>query len=266
MSPHHAASPFLACSFIYWAEYMATNVVGVDVGGETRPDTVAEETPAAVMATTSGSGMATAAPETEDDDEVLLPRKNLDRLTDTSSLARFFGGTTLPIRPGLGPQTEWDLRAGMEKRRRMERERARWLAENERRIGRYSSVASDWRTDVRITDTGDPTKPTYREWTLREIWDMITLGGKSIDPRDVPHRISELGSRTDFVAEGFVQQMDIPEWLAAEGRLIEDDEDEVVDRDAELALLASEFSDFDDFGAVGDPLSDSLDDGFSGDF
>lgn len=211
-------------------------------------------------------GSKVAAPVVTEE-ESMSPRRTLDPLMDTSSVARFFGGTSLPLRTNPGPMTEWDLRASMEKRRRIDAERAAWMDGKAQSIGRYKAVASDWRTDVRIKDTGDPTQAEYREWTLREIWDLITLGGQSVDPRDVPHKISELGTRTDFVAEGFVQQMDIPEWLAAQGRIIDDDnEDEVVDRDAEMALLASEFSDFDDFGSVAEPLADPIDDGFGGDF
>lgn len=52
-------------------------------------------------------------------------------------------------------------------------------------MGLYPSVGADWRTDVRCQDTGDPTAPTYREWTHKEIWDLITLNGVNADPRDV---------------------------------------------------------------------------------
>ena len=52
-------------------------------------------------------------------------------------------------------------------------------------MGRYPSFASDWRTDVRCQWTGDPTGPTYREWSHEEIWDLITANGRNADPRDV---------------------------------------------------------------------------------
>lgn len=52
-------------------------------------------------------------------------------------------------------------------------------------VGRYPRIAADWRSDVRIKDTGDPTAPEYREWTHKEIWDLITMGGKAADPRIV---------------------------------------------------------------------------------
>lgn len=51
--------------------------------------------------------------------------------------------------------------------------------------GRYPSLGADWRTDVRCQQTGDPTDPTYREWTHKEIWDLITLNGQNADPREV---------------------------------------------------------------------------------
>lgn len=52
-------------------------------------------------------------------------------------------------------------------------------------MGRFPSLGADWRTDVRIQETGDPTDPVYREWTHKEIWDLITLNGRNADPRDV---------------------------------------------------------------------------------
>ena len=61
---------------------------------------------------------------------------------------------------------------------------AEWNAERAA-VGRYPSHGSDWRTDTRIKDTGDPTAPLYREWTHTEIWDLITLNGRNADPRDV---------------------------------------------------------------------------------
>ena len=76
---------------------------------------------------------------------------------------------------------------------------------------------------------------------------MITLDGASVDPRALPFKTESPTARTDFVAEGFYQHPEIPEFLAMQGRLIdEEDEADVVDADAE-ALLASEFSDFEDF-------------------
>ncbi len=62
--------------------------------------------------------------------------------------------------------------------------RADWMQQRSE-IGMYPIVAADWRSDVRCRDTGDPTDPVYREWTHKEIWDLITLGGKAADPRVV---------------------------------------------------------------------------------
>jgi hypothetical protein len=83
---------------------------------------------------------------------------------------------------------------------------------------------------------------------------LITLGGAAVDPRTLAFKVESPNARTDFVAEGFYQHPEVPEFLGMQGRLIEeDDEAEVVDADAE-ALLASEFSDLDDFS--NDPLVD----------
>lgn len=62
--------------------------------------------------------------------------------------------------------------------------RAAWDARRAQ-AGRYPSLGADWRTDVRCQQTGDPTDPTYREWTHQEIWDLITANGQNADPREV---------------------------------------------------------------------------------
>lgn len=182
-----------------------------------------------------------------------------DPLLAGSSAARFFGGKRLKVRPTQHGVTEWDLRAKMEKKKRMEREYKAWIEKKEARIGRYQFQASDWRSDARVYDTGDPNDPEYREWTMKEIWELIILGGRSADPRDVPHEVFQPGSRPDIVAEGFVQQPEIPDWLEMHGKLIADEEEaDIVDQAAESVLMASEFSDFEeDFDAT----SDSMDDG-----
>jgi len=92
----------------------------------------------------------------------------------------------------------------------------------------------------------DPAEVDYREWTMKEIWNLITQNGEAADPRDIPFVVRKPGSRTNFVAEGYVHHPDIPEWLEAQGKLIrEQDVEDVVDDEAEAALLTSEFSDFD---------------------
>jgi hypothetical protein len=137
-----------------------------------------------------------------------------------------------------------------------------WV-ETKESIGKFRSEASDWRNDVRCQSTGNPADPTYREWTHKEIWDMITLRGNAVDPRQVIHRVEDPTAATDVVADGYRYKADFADWLADQGRIIQDaDIDEVVDRDAEVALLASEFSDFDDFSIGADVAADSsFDDG-----
>lgn len=204
--------------------------------------------------------------EGTENDHLIPSSESFRRALETSPSMQFLYRDKLPFRADPGPLTEWDLRASMEKKRRMKKERELWLEENARNIGRHASVASDWRTDVRITDTGNPYHPKYREWTLEEIWDLITLGGKVVDPRHVPHEVLQLGARVDFVAEGFVQEPEIPEWLDQQGKLLkEEDEADVLDKEAEEALLASEFSDFENFGST-DSYSDSIDEPFVDDF
>ena len=52
----------------------------------------------------------------------------------------------------------------MEVRREREAQLADWAARRAE-VGAYPTLAADWRSDVRCRDTGDPTAPTYREWT-----------------------------------------------------------------------------------------------------
>ena len=230
---------------LVWKDYMELNIEGpprMGAGAIAAP-AITEAGPGS-----SGGGAAAAAAAEAAVALSLLP--GIGGATHRRS--RFFGPDTLPLRPQLGDQSQWDLRAAAERKARQEREHAAWQADREATIGRHASVGDDWRNDVRILDTGNPTQPDYHEWTLREIWDMIALGGAATDPREVPHRVHRPGARTDFLAEGYQHQPEVPEWLAERGKLIEDaDVDEVADRDAEVALLASEFSDFDDFGAAG---------------
>ena len=65
---------------------------------------------------------------------------------------------------------------------------AEWRA-RQAEIGRYPSIGADWRTDTRCGATGNPTDPVYREWTHKEVWDLITNSGANADPRDVRLRV-----------------------------------------------------------------------------
>lgn len=163
-----------------------------------------------------------------------------------SSAARFFDGDTLPLKPRRGRLSEWDLRASMETKRWFEKDYEKWQEFREKTVGRYSSVAADWRTDVRIKESLDPAEVDYREWSMKEIWDLITQNGEAADPRDIPFVIKKPGSRTNFVAEGYVHHPGIPQWLDEQGKLMKEEEAEKIsDEEAEGALLTSEFSDFD---------------------
>jgi hypothetical protein len=123
--------------------------------------------------------------------------------------------------------------------------------------------SATWRTDVRLKYTGDPGAPRYREWTHREIWDLITLNGTAADPRKVPLIVEDLDTVADYVAEGAQYRPEYPDLFRQWGQLIEDEEDEraIVDRDAEMALLASEFDNVDDMNA---PYAESASDGEPG--
>lgn len=180
-------------------------------------------------------------------------------------------------RPLQPPLSEWDLRAKMEKRKRQQREIDAW---NQRRarVGQFPSLGTDWRTDLRIQEagTGDPTDPHYREWTHKEIWDLITLSGRNADPRDVSMFVRNPLEIADAPSQGGSYAMDPEEYFESRGQLIMEDDVAAItgsagtgasaagaasgatggaagDKDsAEVSLLAAEFSDFDEELAGGD--------------
>ena len=119
---------------------------------------------------------------------------------------------------------------------------AAWLKERAK-VGRATTLGADWRTDVRCRDTGDPTDPVYLEWTSRQIWDLVTMGGKGADPRSVHVRVEDPGERADLVADGAQYTPEMHEWLAELGKIIDEEEEAAItDKDGEVALLAAEFS------------------------
>lgn len=166
--------------------------------------------------------------------------------------------------------SEWDLRAKMEKKRRQQRAREAWDARRAQ-AGRYPSLGADWRTDVRCQQTGDPTDPTYREWTHQEIWDLITANGQNADPREVALWVRDPLEVADAPAQGGKYTMDPEEYFESVGALIREDELAAIassaggaDGEADGAsLLAAEFSDFDD--GLGDFDADYAAGGSGGD-
>ncbi|KAL4452357.1 hypothetical protein ABPG75_008019 [Micractinium tetrahymenae] len=156
-------------------------------------------------------------------------------------------------RPEEPELSEWDLRAKMEKRRRQQRAREAWDARRAE-AGRYPSLGADWRTDVRCQQTGDPTDPAYREWTHKEIWDLITLNGQNADPREVVLWVRDPNEIADAPSQGGKYTMDPEEYFESVGALIREEELAAIagsaggtDGDADGAsLLAAEFSNFDD--------------------
>ena len=72
---------------------------------------------------------AAAAAESDADAaaDALAGLPGMQRRSEPQRVA-LFGGDTLALHSQLGLQSDWDLRAAMEKRRRMERERAAWQA------------------------------------------------------------------------------------------------------------------------------------------
>ena len=226
-------------SMMLWAHYMHSDVQLVSE--EQQED--AEEAVASHSKPEHTSKVDVV--EEEDYDEFKATAKSDNPVLAESSEARFFGGNSLPLRSDPGQQNEWDLRAFMEKKKWFQQDEAAWQKHRDDTIGRYASMAADWRTDARIQDCTDPAGIDYREWTMKEIWDLITQNGEAADPRDVPFKARKPGSLSDLVGEGFVQHPNAPDWLEAQGRLLSESEETKVDEDVEGALLTSEFSDFD---------------------
>lgn len=226
-------------SMMLWAHYMHSDVQLVSE--EQQED--AEEAVASHSKPEHTSKVDVV--EEEDYDEFKATAKSDNPVLAESSAARFFGGNSLPLRSDPGQQNEWDLRAFMEKKKWFQQDEAAWQKHRDDTIGRYASMAADWRTDARIQDCTDPAGIDYREWTMKEIWDLITQNGEAADPRDVPFKARKPGSLSDLVGEGFVQHPNAPDWLEAQGRLLSESEETKVDEDVEGALLTSEFSDFD---------------------
>lgn len=165
---------------------------------------------------------------------------------------------SLPLKMPRNDMNVWEARAYIEKRRRHQREQLEF--DNRRRqVIRRGHASADWRTDIRCRDTAVPLEPEYREWTHKEIWDLITNGGRWADPRDVPLKEMDPLGKADYTFEGVAdefQEDNLPNglpnhsgivyWLQSIGKIIpEDDEDSIVDQEAEEALLNADFEDFD---------------------
>jgi len=196
-----------------------------------------------------GTSAATSEPEEEkpiyrDDIRSIDPTS---QAVAESSASRFFDGDTLSLKTTpKSTLTEWDLRAASETKKWFDEDYARWQQRRSATIGQYPSMASDWRTDERIKGSMDPAEVDYKEWSMKEIWDLITMNGQAADPRDVPFEVRKPGSRTNFVADGYAHHPTIPEWLDMQGKLMKEDDEEVKGREGvDEAILASEFSDFD---------------------
>ena len=191
---------------------------------------------------TKTSSSAEEKPIYRDDIKSIDP---MSQAVTESSASRFFDGNTLSLKTTpKGTLTEWDLRAASETKKWFDEDYEMWQKRRSETIGQYPSMASDWRTDERIKGSLDPAEVDYREWSMKEIWDLITMNGQAADPRDIPFQVRKPGSRTNFVAEGYTHNPTIPEWLDMQGKLMKEDED-VKGRDGDEAILASEFSDFD---------------------
>lgn len=119
----------------------------------------------------------------------------------------------------------WDLRARAEGRLRRLAEREAWLRAGVGvRAAASASRGAEWQSDVRCGSTGDPNDPAYREFTHREIWDVITQRGEAADPRDVVVEVEDPHATPDMRELGAAWRPSTLEWLRGQGMLTGSDE------------------------------------------
>ncbi|KAL3154335.1 hypothetical protein ABBQ32_013818 [Trebouxia sp. C0010 RCD-2024] len=99
----------------------------------------------------------------------------------------------LPVRDW----NDFELRAFVEKRHWQAREDAVWT-QRKQDIGRYSVVNVTSENDIRLMPKWEPIK----EWTHEEIWDLILNGGQNANPDDVPMKVFDPLTKSDYFAEG----------------------------------------------------------------
>lgn len=122
--------------------------------------------------------------------------------------------------PQLPDLTPWDLRARMEKRRQQELQRLDW-ARRKSLIGLFPSL--DMTGDLRLKPLPSEADREEREWTEEEIWRLITLDGKAVDPR-APGQVAKVlrvydpEAQSDHPAEGYVEPPSTEEFLEVSER------------------------------------------------
>merc|ERR1719183_2745304 len=107
-------------------------------------------------------------------EDVAIYRDNIGAIDPTSqavtesSASRFFDGNTLSLKnTPKSTLSEWDLRAASETKQWFDRDFEEWQRRRSETIGKYPSLAADWRTDVRINESLDPAEVAYREWSMK---------------------------------------------------------------------------------------------------
>ncbi|CAG9466444.1 unnamed protein product [Pedinophyceae sp. YPF-701] len=127
-------------------------------------------------------GRAFEEMQSRDDFTKLLPDDWEARLNDVQdNLDAAIGGPDLDRRPE-GPLSPWQLRARAEKRRMY----AKYQAAFDRRrdeVGTYIPTVDLYAKDVRLE--GYREEYPKQDWTEDEMWDLITLSGRAVDPRTI---------------------------------------------------------------------------------
>lgn len=143
---------------------------------------------------------------------------------------------TLPVvadEPEVPEQmNEWDLRAKMEKQRQKELQRLDW-ERRKSRIGMWEPLSMEG--DIRMVPLPYETPEDMdMDWPEEKIWDLITMGGKAVDPRlpgtvDAVLTVYDPEQQSDHPAMGYVDPPTMEEYLQSIGHWMEPGELEMTD-------------------------------------
>lgn len=151
-----------------------------------------------------------------------------------------------PIDPEM---SEWDLRAKIEKRRRLQAEKADF---DRRRalIGQFPARAVG-PSDVRLKNGPNYEEMFGKKWTEEEIWNLITMDGEAADIRKIGDRVlTTLDPEALFDYPGtfgYEYVLETEEFLVKTGHWMRPGS---ISTDAELTLLSSDFKDLDALNAL----------------
>eukprot|EP00884_Botryococcus_braunii_P009395 jgi/Botrbrau1/18457/Bobra.0072s0040.1 len=155
---------------------------------------------------------------------------------------------------------EWDLRAWMEKRR----QKAAWHADFLRRqdlVGKYPSLNITDANDSRLAALADT---PYRTYSVEEVMDLITQGGRTVDPNRIPVRPEDPLAPADWFSEGVHYVPDTEDVIRRMGHWAESEE-ELLRMGEDMPVL-DEDEEEDGVPGPKEPKAGGTDASFPGDF